>query len=182
MWLCSPFESSGVLAAALDTATLPYRLHSATAPPDLGPARGAPPSLASFGVTLKDRCVHKTCIGAPHGSKIRCRLPVSDAPKVWAIEIPDVSSGAISMWDLAVLLTPAGRANLAAAGASLPAPPLPSDAHAAAASSDARTGAHPYGTDSMTVRFQYCLRDSCHFGLLMCRLRSRQSRQHLGLR
>ena len=50
------------------------------------------------------------------------------------------------MWDMAALLTPAGRANLAAAGASLPAPPLPLNAHAAAASADARTGEHGTGT------------------------------------
>ena len=45
------------------------------------------------------------------------------------------------MWDLAALLTPAGRANLAALGAALPAPTLPPDPHAAAAGSDARSGA-----------------------------------------
>ena len=45
------------------------------------------------------------------------------------------------MWDMAALLTPAGRANLAAVSAALPAPPLPADPHATAAGSDARSGA-----------------------------------------
>ena len=45
------------------------------------------------------------------------------------------------MWDMAALLTQAGRANLAAVGTALPAPPLPADPHADAAASDARPGA-----------------------------------------
>ena len=55
MRLCSSFESSGVLAAALDTATLPYRLHSSTAPPDLGPATGAAQNaFSSFARLTRD--------------------------------------------------------------------------------------------------------------------------------
>ena len=49
-------------------------------------------------------------------------------------------AGALSMWDMAALLAPAGRANLAAAAVALPAPPLPPDPHAAASSADARSG------------------------------------------
>ncbi len=45
------------------------------------------------------------------------------------------------MWNMAALLTPAGRANLAAVSVALPAPPLPADPHATAAGSDARSGA-----------------------------------------
>lgn len=45
------------------------------------------------------------------------------------------------MWSLAQLLSPAGHANLAALAAALPARSLPVDAHALAASSDARAAA-----------------------------------------
>ena len=36
------FESSGILAAALDTATMPYRLERGATPTGLGPATGMP--------------------------------------------------------------------------------------------------------------------------------------------
>lgn len=45
----SAFESSGILAAALDTATAPYRLQRVMTPTGLGPATGMP-------------CVHCCCL------------------------------------------------------------------------------------------------------------------------
>ena len=48
----SAFESSGVLAAALDTATMPYRLQRTANPTGLGPATGMPPTLCECSTTL----------------------------------------------------------------------------------------------------------------------------------
>ena len=139
-----------MLAAALDTATLPYRLQSGTAPPDLGPATGAfrhnPPRLAT-GMTMSDvrefaasRLLRPPC-WLQKRSRVNASRWCSHASTQDRHKASNLS-GATSMWDMAALLTPAGRANLAAAGAALPAPPLPADTHAAAASSDARTGVH----------------------------------------